>query len=431
MSEPVLHYRVRADSRYRRGLEQETYLRAMRRILERQREVIEAGGLEVLAKKEEFLLELRAHQAYLVHERDRLPPPKPPKWTRLLERLLRERSFLLRGRVAAISDAPRALDAFPQFSRDPLEGSYDGILLLATAPLDEAALSRAREALRPGGTLLVAALVPADEQRLRRAMAERFAPDAFEVEPFEGLILATGRAPGGARLPRLHFMPLTGPGPGPRGGVILAWHRIAELHPDTHQLCVAPGRFREQLKLLRERCTVMPLLDLLHAARAGALPPDAVALTFDDGYLDALTTAAPLLEGLPATFFVNTERLTEPHEAWHDELERLFPDRAAQMEAHARVMPLGHLERRTLLDEMWAASGLDRAPREERRLLLSDQLVRLSRIPRCELGSHSQNHPQLPAHPPPVQRDEVPRGNDELGARLDRPVLDASYFFCH
>jgi peptidoglycan/xylan/chitin deacetylase (PgdA/CDA1 family) len=46
------------------------------------------------------------------------------------------------------------------------------------------------------------------------------------------------------------------------------------------------------------------------------LPERAVAVTLDDGYLDALTTAAPAFQdGRAATFFVNSERLDEEHEA--------------------------------------------------------------------------------------------------------------------
>ena len=47
------------------------------------------------------------------------------------------------------------------------------------------------------------------------------------------------------------------------------------------------------------------------AAASGRIPERAVAVTLDDGYLDALTIASPILTelGVPATFFVNTDRL--------------------------------------------------------------------------------------------------------------------------
>lgn len=219
------------------------------------------------------------------------------------------------------------------------------------------------------------------------------------------------------------------PGPERNDGVIFAWHRIAALHPDPHRLCVTPEAFREQVSLLRARCTVLPLVDLVHAARAGSLPPNAVALTFDDGYLDALTAAAPILDGLPATFFVNTDRLAEPHEAWHDELGHLIPGGAEHREEHARMLLLGPTERREVLERMWASSGLDRRPREDHRVLLADEVLRLSRMPGCRIGSHSENHLYLPAHPPSVQHEEVRRAREELERLLDRPVSAFAYPF--
>lgn len=217
--------------------------------------------------------------------------------------------------------------------------------------------------------------------------------------------------------------------PGDGGGLILAWHRIARLAPDSHGLCVAPQAFHEQVSLLRERCRVLPLPELLEAARAGLLAPDSVALTFDDGYLDSLSTAAPILDGLPATFFVNSERLDSPHEAWHDELERLVPDPTRHGELHARLMPLGHTDRHALLDGLRKASGLLHPPREERRLLLAEEVLELSRRPGCEIGSHSVHHLFLPAHAPQVQRDEVALARDALRSLLDRPVESFAYPF--
>ena len=67
------------------------------------------------------------------------------------------------------------------------------------------------------------------------------------------------------------------------------------------------------------------LEDLVRAAASGRIPERAVAVTLDDGYLDALTAASPILSalGIPATFFVNSGRLNEAHERSWDVLERL------------------------------------------------------------------------------------------------------------
>jgi peptidoglycan/xylan/chitin deacetylase (PgdA/CDA1 family) len=85
------------------------------------------------------------------------------------------------------------------------------------------------------------------------------------------------------------------------GGRILTYHSVgARRHPTN----VRPERFREQMEWLAEHARVVTLLDVLQE-RTG------VALTFDDGYRDNLTEAAPVLirYGFPATVFIVTRHV--------------------------------------------------------------------------------------------------------------------------
>lgn len=96
---------------------------------------------------------------------------------------------------------------------------------------------------------------------------------------------------------------------------ILAYHRVMPL-PDPERydfdlelISTSPERFREQMRLLKQRFQPMRLTDVAAALEAGdALPADAVVVTFDDGYDDNYRIAAPILQelGVPATFFVST-----------------------------------------------------------------------------------------------------------------------------
>ena len=76
---------------------------------------------------------------------------------------------------------------------------------------------------------------------------------------------------------------------------ILAYHRIATLTPDSHELCTPPDEFRQHMDYIRRECSPIGLEDLVRAAAAGRIPERAVAVTLDDGYLDALTVASPIL----------------------------------------------------------------------------------------------------------------------------------------
>src|SRR5919204_3246305 len=105
--------------------------------------------------------------------------------------------------------------------------------------------------------------------------------------------------------------------------LVLGWHNVEP----TWFFPAPPGAGRRglerQLTFLRRVANVVALPDALRAlATGGALPPRAVALTFDDGYRDALQLAVPLLErlGLPATFFLVPGLLSRATTPWWEVL---------------------------------------------------------------------------------------------------------------
>src|ERR1700748_2157209 len=89
--------------------------------------------------------------------------------------------------------------------------------------------------------------------------------------------------------------------PLPPRPVILMYHRIAEPAFDPWGLAVSPARVEEQLEMLKRRRAPMARDDLADRCRRRRLPADAVAVTFDDGYVDNLKFAKPRLEaaGVP------------------------------------------------------------------------------------------------------------------------------------
>lgn len=102
---------------------------------------------------------------------------------------------------------------------------------------------------------------------------------------------------------------------------IFMYHRLTTTtgsHPDS----LAATRFRHELTVLRALgYRSLPPRALAKSLRRGdSLPPRSVAITFDDGYLDTLTVALPLLckLGFSATCYVvvdaigGTARWTHP-----------------------------------------------------------------------------------------------------------------------
>jgi peptidoglycan/xylan/chitin deacetylase (PgdA/CDA1 family) len=111
-----------------------------------------------------------------------------------------------------------------------------------------------------------------------------------------------------------------------RGPVVLMYHRIAEQDPDPWELSVSPHHFAEQMEVLAAQRHPMALNEFIAGGKVSALPADAVAVTFDDGYADNLLEAKPILErfGIPATVFVTSVAVDHPRELWWDELERVL-----------------------------------------------------------------------------------------------------------
>lgn len=116
--------------------------------------------------------------------------------------------------------------------------------------------------------------------------------------------------------------------------IILMYHRIAESGADPWELCVAPSRFKLHLELLRRSYHTISMDQLVTALERRAVPHNAVAITFDDGYRDNAVLAKPLLEqaGIPATFFLTTGAIGSGRPFWWDELWELVcagPSRAS------------------------------------------------------------------------------------------------------
>jgi peptidoglycan/xylan/chitin deacetylase (PgdA/CDA1 family) len=211
---------------------------------------------------------------------------------------------------------------------------------------------------------------------------------------------------------------------------VLLYHRVDD-EADVHGLAVPMARFQEQLKRLASDYAVLPLEELLTTSAAD-LPPHAVAITFDDGYLDNLERAAPALEraGLPATFFLTSRWLDTPGEYWWDLLERallandslprsievnaagdrLQLDTAtaeARLATHARLHALMVQARLDVRDAV--ADQLIRLTEAlpRRRPLVADEVRALARVPGVCIGAHTVNHLSLPAQPADVVVKEI------------------------
>jgi hypothetical protein len=83
--------------------------------------------------------------------------------------------------------------------------------------------------------------------------------------------------------------------------------------------------FEAQVACLKRHFNVIGAEELCALAAGERLPPNSVAITFDDGYLDCYTQALPILERhrCKAIFFVATSIVSERRVYWWDRIAYL------------------------------------------------------------------------------------------------------------
>jgi peptidoglycan/xylan/chitin deacetylase (PgdA/CDA1 family) len=214
-----------------------------------------------------------------------------------------------------------------------------------------------------------------------------------------------------------------------RNLAIVVYHKVNDDHEKGTQIRphvrgTSPGIFARQMKYLRKRQTVVPLEDAVMAMRNGrALPKNAVAITFDDGYLDNYRHAFPILRryGLPATFFLTTGFIGSRKPAWEVALSaylRLSPLRTVAVDCFDTALERFAEEGRELLSGR--ESSLADAPTP---VVLQAILRRLDPVKIERLVDESISEPAQPCMELPLATArERAKARQILTAKLrDRP----------
>ena len=246
-----------------------------------------------------------------------------------------------------------------------------------------------------------------------------------------------------------------------RSPVILMYHRVAPQADDLWGIAVEPERFAEQLQALKQVREVVSLDEVLAwmaHGRPSARP--LAAITFDDGYHDAFTTARPILEqhDCPATVYVATGPVESGGAYWWDELVRLIMeapaprppltlqiknrsivwlaagDRGSRQrvcrQVRRRLRDLHPSEIDARLDAICAWAGAERGVRPQDRAMTAEEVGKLSRS-LVTVGAHTRRHPSLPTLSGPAQLAEMTESRRACEAWTGRPVLHFAYPFGH
>lgn len=241
--------------------------------------------------------------------------------------------------------------------------------------------------------------------------------------------------------------------------VALVYHRISTPERDPERLAISPELFDEHTAALSENFNLIDaetLFTLLE--RDHKVPKRTVCITLDDGYIDALTAASPILHSYeaPATVFVSSGALVpDAMEFWWDELERLclsanelprcikiaspnltftadlgdaanYDEESAARDASWNVTQpvpgsrqqlyldlseflrsLAPAPRHHALESLRAQTGIPALRRETHRPMTAEELHHLAADGLIEIGGHTINHPVLSHLSPEEQRDQI------------------------
>lgn len=258
---------------------------------------------------------------------------------------------------------------------------------------------------------------------------------------FEGLLWLAARRRSARRLP------------------VLAYHSIHSIGPDylfdVGVVDASEESFDQQMACVARYFAPITVRELLAAPNVDRLPPNPIAITFDDGYRNNLDVAVPILErhGLRATFFVATAFITERRMFWWDRisyvvkssarrrLELSYPrpmalDLDAGRQAAIKVLlklvkETDHLDIDHFLEHLTTAAGLawDRAIETAiaDRLLLTWDDVRALRARGMDVQSHTSTHRVLNRLSSAEAGRELLESRLTLERELGEPVRAVSY----
>jgi len=234
-----------------------------------------------------------------------------------------------------------------------------------------------------------------------------------------------------------------------QSGVVLLYHRVANLASDLQEVAVRKAHFAAHLNVVRDVARVVPLRDI------GKLDEPHVAITFDDGYRDNAQVAAPMLKaaGIPATFFVVSGFVGAAEAPWWTVLEALcqLSEQAEPVQIdrsgiklwvdarnragldrlywalywRLRPLPLDHIHE--FMQELAATLGPPPETLRTDLFMRADDLTRVAADDLFEIGSHTANHPFLASQTSEAQERELNDSRAMLEDLTKKPVISLSY----
>ena len=226
---------------------------------------------------------------------------------------------------------------------------------------------------------------------------------------------------------------------------ILIYHQVlAETDPMRPNEPTA-AIFDWQMQLIRRYFTPLSLDEALMHLQQDTLPANAICVTFDDGYLNNLTIAQPILAKyqIPATVYVATA-FSHGTNMWNDRLIHLFADaNRTQLQLGDEQLQLGDNVQRRNLAQQWLKKLKYLQPderlstisefyrqnnaSEQSPLMMTPKQVKQLSDTGVTIGAHTVNHPILKVLPADKQLAEMLQSKQQLESWTGRAVSHFAY----
>jgi peptidoglycan/xylan/chitin deacetylase (PgdA/CDA1 family) len=229
---------------------------------------------------------------------------------------------------------------------------------------------------------------------------------------------------------------------------ILIYHQVFETNDPMRPSEPDSAEFSWQMKLLKEYFNPIALSEALELLKANKLPANSVCVTFDDGYLNNLTVAQPILEQykIPATVYVATG-FSHGTNMWNDRLIDLigntelssFNLQALQLPTEQvsdfdsrrqlayRLIPLikyqDYQQRTAIIDQLYVDNQASEQPPK---MMTPEQIKQLADLG-VEIGAHTIDHPILASQNNEQQQKQIEQSKQQLEQCLQHPVLGFAY----
>ncbi|MBZ9611733.1 polysaccharide deacetylase family protein [Rheinheimera maricola] len=226
---------------------------------------------------------------------------------------------------------------------------------------------------------------------------------------------------------------------------ILIYHQVLTEYDPMRPSEPTAEIFDWHMRLLRRYFTPLSLDDALQHLQQNTLPANAVCVTFDDGYLNNLTIAQPVLARyqIPATVYVATG-FSHGTNMWNDRLIYLFADKKRQQLSlgDEQVKIANDIDRREkaqqwlkklkylpIADRLAKIDGFyqqNNAKEQAPLMMTPDQIKQLSDSG-VTIGAHTVNHPILKVLSETQQLEEISQSRQQLETWLGCEIKHFAY----